>query len=302
MCRRYRRRSQQVVRFRNGSDHVNDRYEPMKRSTVWLSEPADAAAWAQVNEQASRAIASLSILERCKIVSDRNQPERIRWHALCGLPVDDVTRLLGDLLWEDSDDYWTRMIDFSQLDTERIRSGLDRHRNSSIMKNRLAAIKALSILKDISVVVDIDEVLKQTQTDDSPGTFVAIHALGRLACSESRDRLTALVSDGNLTHSVRVAAAEEMLFSGPVDLAYEYLRSVAATCCGMEASSAARAIRTVDRREGTRLMLAILENGDDDARQTTVLNVSSEMENLDAPFNSDGLKLARDYLRSLISE
>lgn len=166
---------------------MDDRFKPMERSTVWLSEPADAAAWTQINQDASRTIEGLSVAELCHIVSDRNQPERVRWHALCKLPVDEVTRLLGDLLWDDGDNYWTKMIDFSRLDSERVRTGLDRHRNSSVLRNRFAAIKALSIIKDASVVADIDELLRETRADNSRGTFLAVHALGRLACSESRD-------------------------------------------------------------------------------------------------------------------
>lgn len=114
--------------------------------------------------------------------------------------------------------------------------------------------------------------------------------------------MTALIHDGSLEHEVRVAAAEEMLKSDEVGPALEYLTSIAATCRGIEAPTAARAVRTVDPREGNRLMLAILENGDDDAKQIAVLYVSSEMEQQDAPFNSSGLKLAQDYLRGLISE
>jgi HEAT repeat protein len=194
------------------------------------------------------------------------------------------------------------MIDFSRLDSERVRSGLNRHRNSPILRNRLAAIKALSILKDTSVVADIDDVLKETRAANSRATFLAIHALGKLECDESRDRLTALISDDQLEDQVRVAAAEEMLKNGPISPAFDYLASVAATCRGIEAPTAARAIRTIDHRQGTRLMLAILENGDDYAKQITVLFVSSEMGQPDAKFNSSGLRLAHDYLQSLMSE
>ena len=274
----------------------------MERSALWLSDPADAAAWTQINHEASAAIEGLSVQELCDVVSDRNRPERIRCHALHRLPADEVECLLGDLLWNDGDNYWTVMVGLSRLDSQRVRSGLDRHRKSSVLRNRLAAIKGLSILKDTSVVADIDDVLMQTGADDSGSTLLAIHALGRLACSESRDRLTALIRDERLAQRVRIFASEEMLSIGQVSPAFEYLTSVTATCRGMEAPEAARLIRTVYRRLGNRLMLAILENGDDYAKQIAVLHLSAEMDQLDAPFIPSGLQCAQEYLRSLISE
>lgn len=282
---------------------MDDRFEPMERSAVWLADPADATAWTQINQDASRTIEGLSVLELCDVVSDLNQPERIRWHALCRLHPDEVTRLLGELLWDDGDNYWTVMIGFARLDSERVRSGLKRHRNSSVLRNRLAAIQALAILKDTSVVADIDEVLKQALVNNSGSLlFAAIGAFGELACLESRDRLTALICDDELEEDFRVAAAEKMLEIGQVIPAFQYLTGVAATCRGREAPTAARAIRSFDRREGTRLMLEILENGDNDAKQVAVLYVSFEMGQLDASFHSSGLKLAQDYLRSFVSE
>ena len=281
---------------------MNDHFEPMERSDLWLSDPADAAAWTQINQEASAAIEGLSVQELRDVVSDRNRPERIRCHALHRLPADEVTCLLGDLLWNDDDNYWTVMIGCFRLDSQRVRSGLHRHRKSSVLRNRLAAITGLSILKDTSVLADIDDVLMQTGADDSVSTLRAIHALGRLACSESRDRLIALIRDERLAQQVRVCASEEMLSIGQVSPALEYLTSIAATCRGMEAPNAARSIRTVDRPLGNRLMLAILENGDVCAKQIAVFYLSAEMDQLDAPFIPSGLQCAKEYLRSLISE
>ena len=278
---------------------MSEKFQPYRRSQIWLGEPAELAAYRQEGEQINSRLYGSSEDKLYVIAADVTEEERVRWEAALRLSRERAEELANELVQREGDYWWASMVRLCPPSaTVDIKRSLQNHSVSPDTRCRYRAMQLLSRMGEDSLMPRVFEMLKSSVKIER---LIAVTCLEARDSQESRSRLQSYVADESNPTITRVRAATSLLRLG--DSGYARILTDIALHINSESAyyAACSILHLVGKRQGLELFASILSQADHPAAPVTVMHVANLMGDYEQGFELAGLDKSRRWLETQLS-